>query len=106
MVSLTGFIETKVELVKLDVENEVKKIIAKGVIIVFIGMTASLVVFLISVGLANFLNDLLDSQYLGFWIMALVYLLICVIAYTRRETIYTSVLEGLNAKKENEHEQE
>lgn len=106
MASLTGFIETKVELIKLDIEAEVKKIVARSVIFFFIGLAGALAIFFISMALATFLNHLLESIYLGYGIIALLYLLIGLIAYFKREDIYLTVLQNLHAQKENSNDEE
>lgn len=104
--SLSGFIETKVELVKMDVEENVKKIVARGVIFVFIGLTISMAIFLLSIGLASFINNLLESDYWGYIIMAAVYLLVGLMAYLGKEQIYTKVVEGMNTIKDSSDEEQ
>ena len=105
MSSLTGFIETKVELIKFDIEEEVKKIVAKAVVLVFVGLTLSMAVFLLSIGLASFLNELLDNDYLGFAIVAAVYVLIALLVYSKREQINESIIRRLNLTKETEDDE-
>jgi len=103
--SLTGLIETKVELIKLDVEAEVKKIVARGVIFIFIGLAVSMAVFLLSIGLASFLNYLLSNDYLGFVIVAVIYLLFALLAYAKRAVIYDVVMQSLNALNDSDDEE-
>jgi len=103
--SLTGLIETKVELIKLDIETEVKKVVARGVIFIFIGLAISMAVFLLSIGLASFLNHLLSNEYLGYGLVALVYLIFALVAYTQRDKIYHAVIQNLNKLNESNDEE-
>lgn len=93
--SLTGYVETKVELIKLDIESEVHKIIAKAVIMILIAVPISLAVILLSVGASFLLNHLFDSEYLGFGIISLLYLIFALVVYSRRESIQQSILDNI-----------
>jgi len=104
--SLTGFIETKVEIIKLDVEEEVKKVVAKAVIFVFIGIGAGLALFFLSMGLATLLNTLLGKPYIGYGIVAGIYLLLAIIGYLKRDSIYLSILQNLNVHNEEGDDEE
>ena len=102
--SLTGYIETKVELIKLDIESEVHKIIAKAVIMVFIAVPISLAVILLSVGASFLLNHLFESEYLGFGIISLLYLAFAWGVYMRRESIQQSILDNIGGDSESDEE--
>ena len=104
--SLSGFLETKLELIKLDVATEVHKIVARAIIILFIASVISLAVMLISVGLSMWLNSLLESNFLGFMIVSVFYVLLGAIVYMNRNKIYHSVVENIaNQNEKSEHDQ-
>ncbi len=105
MDSISGFIETKVELVKLDVEEQVQKIIAKSVIIFCVVICLALALFFISIGLASFLNSIIENQYLGYLIISILYILIGLIVYWNRESIYVTVLKTLREKTKSDAEE-
>lgn len=89
----------------MDVEDNVKKIVARGVIFVFIGLAISMAIFLLSIGTASFINDLLESDYLGYILIAVLYLLIALVAYLGKEQIYAKVVEGMNEINDSEDEE-
>ena len=102
--SLTGYIETKVELIKLDIESEVHKIIAKAVILILIAVPISLAVILLSVGASYLLNHLFDSGYLGFGIIWSLYLIFAWVVYAKRESINQSILDNIAGNTEDDEE--
>lgn len=70
------YVELRFELLKLDVIERIAKIIAilsHGLILVLLAFFATLFLFL---GLGFFLGDLLGSTYLGFVIVAALYVLL------------------------------
>lgn len=104
MASLTGFLETKMELIKLDIEGEVKKVVAKGVIFVFIGLAVAMALVLLSLGLANLLSEYFHNSYVGYGIIAGFYLLLAVIAFWRKDSIYQAILKNLNINDQDDDE--
>lgn len=98
--SLSGYLETKIELIKLDIEHEVQKLITKAVLIVFMGLAISLAVVLLSIGASLLINELLESEFLGFVIISGGYLLIAYLVYLRRDAILKAVAKGLTEDNE------
>lgn len=98
--SLSGYLETKIELIKLDIEHEVQKLITKAVLIVFMGLAISLAVVLLSVGASLLINELLESEFLGLVIISAGYLLIAYLVYLRRDAILKAVAKGLTEDNE------
>lgn len=67
---LVGFMETRFEILKLDFKEEFVRVIAKLLTIGVIVLLSTLFFIFFSVALGIFLNQLLDSAYLGFVILA------------------------------------
>lgn len=85
--TLTGYIETKIELLKLDAQEELSTLIAKLVTLSLIAACAFLAIGLLSFGLANLINYHLGSPYLGFVAIGGLYLILALLIYSQREVI-------------------
>ena len=77
--NLTGLIEARLELAKLEVKEEVAKIGARIIAGVVFSFLLVMIVIFLSIALAAWLNSLLSSMYLGFAIIAGFYLLVLVL---------------------------
>ena len=89
--NLTGYIETKIELIQLDVKEELTQLIAKVIafsIVIFFGLLA--VVF-ISIGLSALLNNYLESHYQGYLLVGLLYLILAVVFFGVRTSIIQKI---------------
>ncbi len=73
--SISGYLETRLELVKLEVREEFAGFMIKTVMVVMVLMLAMFFVFFAGIGCAFWLNDLLHSEYLGWLIVGGVFLL-------------------------------
>jgi len=72
----TGLIETKIELLKLDLEDKAIDLISTFLIMTVVGLFTALMILFFSIGLSLIINILLDSSYLGYLIISGVYLLV------------------------------
>ncbi|MCX8491275.1 MAG: phage holin family protein [Cyclobacteriaceae bacterium] len=88
---LTGFVETQAALLKMEVREEVAKIIARGLVVGFILLLAFLFLLFLSIGLAHYLNDFFHEAYIGYWIIAGLYGLPCVVFLLLRKQISTAI---------------
>ncbi|MDN5203954.1 phage holin family protein [Fulvivirgaceae bacterium BMA10] len=77
--NLIGFVETKIELLKLDVREEISKVLAKLIAIIVLLLLCFLMIIFLSLALGNYLNDILESSFLGYLIVAAVYLILIAI---------------------------
>ena len=71
--NLTGYVETKLELFKLEIRTDVAKAVARAVAIMFLGFLGFLFLLFLSLGLAFLINSLVDVPYLGFFVVAIAY---------------------------------
>jgi len=85
--NLVGYVETRLELYKVEFKEEVAKAIgAMAFIMVLVAVFGLMIVFL-SLALANQLNAVLDSNYLGFLIIAVIYLISGILIIVYREKL-------------------
>ena len=84
--NLTGYVETRVELLKIEVKEDVAKGLAQVVSYLFIAFVAALFVTFISVALALLLGQRLGNI-AGFSIVALIYLIVGVILWSARDKL-------------------
>jgi hypothetical protein len=64
------YLEVRIELLKLDIEEEASKYIFKLSIYAGILVVLMISLFLATFGIAVYINQLLDNQFLGFFIIS------------------------------------
>lgn len=88
--NLTGFVETKVELFKIEIREEVAKVTSMALMIGLVLLLALLALLFFSFGLAGYLNSTSESVHLGYWIVAGGYTVIGLILLIFRKSIAQS----------------
>ncbi len=73
--SFVGFIEAKVELVKMEIREDLARGIAKALVYVSLTLMSFLFVILLSMGLAFYLGTLFQGPHTGFFIVGGFYFL-------------------------------
>ena len=86
--NLIGFIETKIEFYKLQLKEEAARTLALLLFLYFISLAGLLFLIFLSFFFVALLNHFFESQYLGFLIMALFYLVSGIILYIFRKEIF------------------
>lgn len=71
--NLSGYVETRVELVKIEIREEVAGILSRGLTIMLIIMVGFLCLLFLSLTGAQYLNTVLESGFAGYGIVALFY---------------------------------
>jgi hypothetical protein len=103
MDSLTGYVETRIELMKLEIREEVAKVIANGLMILIVVFLAFIFLLFMSVGLAHYLNTYFNGAHIGYWIVGGIYGIPCLIFILFRKKIShhveTHLLEKIKRKK-------
>jgi len=89
--ALIGFIETKVELYKIQFKEEIAKALSILVLVIIFSMVGMLFILFLSHFISRLLNDLFDSQYIGFLIVTGFYLVSIIVAYLLRARIADSI---------------
>ena len=77
--NITGYIETQIELVKLDLKDQAAESIQKLIQVIIIMLFAFIFIIFISIACAVGINILTESKLLGYLIVAVVYLIIVMI---------------------------
>ncbi|HLZ17219.1 MAG TPA: phage holin family protein [Cyclobacteriaceae bacterium] len=85
--NLSGYFETRVALIKIEIREEIAKVISHGLMIATLALLGLLFLVFLSVGLANYLNDAFHDSTTGFWIVSGVYALAGLIIALFRRTI-------------------
>jgi uncharacterized membrane protein YqjE len=71
--NLTSFVETRIELAKVEIREDVTKAVARGLVVVVLFLIGFLFLVFFSIGLAHFLNGLFGEAYAGYWSVAGIY---------------------------------
>lgn len=79
-------IETRVNLVKKDIEDELFSFMSKVFLLIIIGGLALLVLLFLSLSLAFFLSNYLERPFSGFLIVGLIFLLLILFIYGMRDS--------------------
>ena len=77
--SLTGLIEARLELAKLELKEEAAKAGARIIAGIVLAFLLVMIIIFVSITLAAWLNFLLDSMFLGYLIVTGFYLLVLVL---------------------------
>lgn len=77
--NLTGYVETQVKLAKLEVRDEVAKILSRGLVIGSVILFSFLFLLFFSVGMAHYLNGVFEQPFIGYWLVAGFYALPCLL---------------------------
>ena len=80
------YIELQKEYIKLDTAEKLTVIISATISISIMLILGAMVLFFFSFAIARYLSDILNSMPLGFGIIAVFCLLLCIIFYYKRET--------------------
>lgn len=80
------YIELQKEYIKLDTAEKLTVIISATISITIMLILSAMVLFFLSFAIAWYLSDVLNSMPLGFGIIAVFCLLLCIIFYYKRET--------------------
>lgn len=80
------YIELQKEYIKLDTAEKLTVILSATISITIMLILGAMVLFFLSFAIAWYLSDILDSMPLGFGIIAVFCLLLCIIFYYKRES--------------------
>jgi hypothetical protein len=93
--NVTGYLESRIEMLKLDVKNETSR---AGVTII-VGVTVALFAFFflicLTIALGLFLGDLVESRPLGFVLVAALFLILTVVLLVSKKVLLNVVQKRL-----------
>jgi hypothetical protein len=70
---LSGYLETRLELFKLEVREDVAKVLSKAIVYLMMAFFGILFLIFFSIGAAQLLNAFFPGGYAGYWIVAGIY---------------------------------
>lgn len=94
--TFTAFIETKIALLKWDAQEEVHVFLSKAIILCLIFAVIGLAIIFLSIGLAIGVNFWMDSDYLGFVAVAVLYLFFALLIFLGRKNIESRIQRSLD----------
>lgn len=85
--NISGYVETRVQLLKIEIKEDVVKVLAKGLVQGILFFAALLFLFFISVGLAQYLNTFFINSFEGYLIVSGGYFLVFIVLIIFRKNI-------------------
>ena len=85
---LTGYVETRIALLKVEIREDMAKAIARGMVMVALFFMAFLFLVFFSIGLAQFINTFFEYAYAGYWIVAGIYAFFFLLLLIFKKNIY------------------
>ncbi len=89
--NLTGYVEARVELLKLEVREDVAKVITRALVLGVIFFLAFLFIIFFSLGMAHFLNRYFGENFIGFWIVAGFYLILFAVSLAFKKQLFQNL---------------
>lgn len=100
--TLTGYIETKLELLKMDIQEGLSVAITKLVLYSLIAILGLFVLLFLFLGLSQWLNQLLESVFWGYFLVAAFFGLGLFLVLIRKEQILSSISEKMKSEAQEE----
>ena len=94
--SLQGYIETKIELLKLDAKDELSLMVSRLLVFGLLIFFGCMSILFFSFSMAYYLNELLESSLMGFLIIGLFFLLFLVSLYFLKDRILKKVSKSID----------
>ncbi|HCM75083.1 MAG TPA: hypothetical protein DIS90_01780 [Cytophagales bacterium] len=85
--NLTGYVETRVKLLKIEIKEDVAKVLSKGLAHATIVLFAFLFLLFFSIGLSEYLNTFFANSFEGYMIVSGVYLILFLLFFAFRKKI-------------------
>ncbi len=92
LTNLIGFIETKFELIKLDMYEGLRKVLARLVFFIVLLFAIFFSFFFAGLAFSIFINHKLNSSYLGFLVVAVINISLLLILYLMRNHRFFSIM--------------
>lgn len=89
--TVSKYIEARIELIKVDVQQGIAKTLVNAIQIGIIAVLGLFTLAFICVGLAHVFNDLTESPFWGYFIMAGIFLLILVAVQASKAAIQSKM---------------
>jgi hypothetical protein len=86
MENLTGYVETRIEIMKYDLKEDLSRIISKASILFAVALTVMLFLLFISMAVAMLIGREI-GYFGGFGIVSLFYIIVASVVYLNRESL-------------------
>jgi hypothetical protein len=86
--NLSGYVETRVALIKIEMREEVASILSRALMIMLIILVGFLCLLFLSFATAQYLNALMMSEYAGYVMVALFFGLLLVLLLIFRKSFF------------------
>ncbi|MEO6547517.1 MAG: phage holin family protein [Ferruginibacter sp.] len=93
------YVETRIDLLKLKAINKSSEVISSLVAVIAIIIAATVAVLLLNIALALWVGDLLGRAYLGFLVVAGIYLLLALLIHFFKDTWLKGPVSNIIIKK-------
>lgn len=93
---LSGYVEARVELLKLEVREEVAKALTRVMVLGVIVLLSVLFIIFMSIGLAFYINNYFEEKSAGFFLVGGFYLLLLMISIIFRKQIFQFLESSLS----------
>ena len=81
-----SLIETRIELVKSDIQDQLVGILSRLILLILIGSILLVAGLFLSLSLAFYISQVTQSPYIGFLVVEVCYLLVVVLLYLTKDT--------------------
>lgn len=85
--TVKGLIETRIGIVKQEIQDEFVEILSRLILLIVIGSMALFAFLFLSLSLAFFLSQVTKSPYMGFLIVAMIYFLVMLALIISRDSL-------------------
>jgi uncharacterized membrane protein YqjE len=100
---VTGYVEARIELMKVEIREDIAKTVARAIVVVTLILVGFLFLLFLSIGLAHFIIYYVQSSYFGYWAVAGLYGAFFLLLFMFRKSIYEvfekKLLEVIKHKK-------
>lgn len=86
--NLSGYVEAKAELIKIEIREDVARLLSQGIVVITTLVFGLIFLLFFSVGLAQFLNTFFKDSFAGFFIVSGIYLVAFIGFLVFRKTIH------------------
>lgn len=85
--NLSGYVETKAELIKMEIREDMARILSQGIVVITMIFFALIFLLFFSIGLAHFINTFFTYSFAGYFIVSGIYLAAFLGFFVFRKTI-------------------
>ncbi len=94
-----NYVETRINLLRLKAIDKSSSVLSLIISLIVVGLIGFICFIFINIGLALLLGELLGRSYYGFFVIALLYLVIGLVMYSMRDKIIVTPVTNSMIKK-------